>query len=148
MDGALRGAFGDIRTRSERSNLNIWWWETSHPLLYLLARSFYPNLVKDRTAPASGDAEPDAPTLHAVRQRSLAYHLRLNRLRDDAIIPGHRGKTVRLSLERERESLLDEKRNFRSGSSPAWVEVPDKSTLKFLFLCTALQVICSPNFKW
>lgn len=49
------------------------------------------------------DAEPDALMLHAVRQRIQAYQLRLNKLTDDAIIQGHREKTVRLSLEREEE---------------------------------------------
>lgn len=66
---------------------------------YLLAHSSYPNLVKDRTAPASADADPDARELHAVRQPIQAIQLRLNRLTDDAIIQGHQEKTVRLSLE-------------------------------------------------
>lgn len=63
-------------------------------------RSFYPNLVRDRTAPASADADPDELTLHAVRQQIQAYQRRLNKLEDDAIIQGHQGKTALLSLEK------------------------------------------------
>lgn len=69
----------------------------------LLARSFYPNLVKDRTVPASGDAEPDALKLHAVRQQIQAFHQRLNKLTDDAIIQVHQEKTALLSLRGGKE---------------------------------------------
>lgn len=70
-----------------------------------LARSFYPNLVKDKNVPASADADPDALTLHAVRQQIQAFHQRPNKLTDDAITLGHQGKMARLSLfvERKRE---------------------------------------------
>lgn len=69
-------------------------------LFNLLVRSFYPNLVKDKTAPASADAEPDARALHAVRQPIQAIQQPLNKLTDDAIIQARREKTARLSLER------------------------------------------------
>lgn len=72
----------------------------------LLARSFYPNLVKGKTAPASAGAEPDALKLHAVRQQIQAYQQRLNKLTDDAIIQGHRGKTALLSLKKGKKSKI------------------------------------------
>lgn len=70
----------------------------------LLVRSFYPNLVKDRTAPASADADPGARASHAVRQPIQAFHQPLNKLTDDAIIQAHREKTARLGLEKREES--------------------------------------------
>lgn len=73
---------------------------TQKRLFNLLVRSFYPNLVKDKTAPASADADPDARALHAVGQPIQAYQQPLNKLTDDAIIQAHREKTARLSLER------------------------------------------------
>jgi hypothetical protein len=66
-----------------------------------VVRSFYPNLVKDKTAPASADAEPDARALHAVRQPIQAFHQPLNKLTDDAIIQARREKTVNLSVQQQ-----------------------------------------------
>lgn len=82
---------------------SLWWLQN-----YLLVRSFYPNLVKDTTAPASEGAEPDARELHAVRQPIQAFHQPLNTLTDDAIIPDHRGKTALLSLSgKERKGKIE-----------------------------------------
>ena len=74
----------------------------------LLVHSFYPNLVKDTTAPASEGAEPDAQELRAVRQPIQAIQQPLNKLTDDAIIQVHQEKTELLSLEmREEEKVFN-----------------------------------------
>jgi hypothetical protein len=63
------------------------------------------HLVKDKTVPASEDAEPDELTLRVVRLRPIQAIQRRppNTLRDDAIIHGHREKTALLSLHESRK---------------------------------------------